>query len=82
MTLGSNTCQAPRAQQVQSTYITIITVQTNSSELSEIFSVRSMKKQGGIPQEGTFHNDVLLGVGLRSLVMRTNQENMRKRSTD
>lgn len=57
-------------------------VQTNSSEFSEIFSVFGMKKQGSIPQEGTFHNHVLLGVGLRSLVMRTNQENIRKRSTD
>lgn len=41
-----------------------------------------MKKQGSIPQGETFHNHVLLGVGLRSLVMRTNQENIRKRSTD
>lgn len=41
-----------------------------------------MKKQGSIPQEGAFHNHVLLGVGLRSLVMRTNQENISKRSAD
>lgn len=41
-----------------------------------------MKKTGSIPQERTFRNHMLLGVGLRSLVMRTNQENMRKCSTD
>lgn len=68
--LSNNICKF-RAfiQQVQLAYV--ITVQTNASEFSEIFSVFRMKKQGSIPQEGTFHNHVLLGVGLRSLVMRT-----------
>lgn len=41
-----------------------------------------MKKIKHVPQEGTFHNHVLRGVGRRSLAMRINQENIRKRSTD
>lgn len=41
-----------------------------------------MKHEGNNSPEGTFHNHVLLEVGLRSLVMRTNQENMSKCSSD
>lgn len=81
MTLSDELCKIPGTQQVQLAYIVII-IQTHTSDFSEIFQCAQDEKLCSNSQEGAFHNHVLLGVGLRSLVMRTNQENIRKYSTD
>lgn len=80
-TLRSNICKILGIQQVQLAYM-IITVQTNSSEFSDFQCAQNEKKKQAVFLRREHSSHVLLGDGLKFLVGRWNQENIRKRSTD